>query len=109
MLRSTNIIVAEASSVKSASMNDMPAVPAPMTRYFAWHSVDVVEEEILLFRSVVLEVLSDIVMYIIARGFNYGLYASIIRNISITPSKLNNNLSPPANGDDALKKGRLVS
>ena len=80
MLRSTNITVAEASSVKSASMKDMPAVPAPMTRYFAWHSfgfVDVVEEEILLFRSVVLEVLSDdIVMNIIARGFNYGLYAS---------------------------------
>ena len=73
-------------------MNDMPAVPAPMTRYVAWHSfgvVDVVEEEILLFRSVVLEVLSDIVTNIIARDFNYGLYASIIRNIS-TPSKLNN-------------------
>ena len=71
MLRSTNITVAEASSVRSASMKDMPAVPAPMTRYVAWHSfgfVDVVvEEEILLFRSVVLEVLSDIVK--VSAGF----------------------------------------
>ena len=90
-------------------MKDMPAVPAPMTRYVAWHSfgfVDVVEEEILLFRSVVLEVLSDdIVMNIIARGFNYGLYASIIRNIS-TPSKLNNNTVAAAiyYGDDLTTK-----
>ena len=58
--------MAEASSVRSASMKDMPAVPAPMTRYVDWHSfgvvVAVVEEEILLLlRSVVLEVLSDIV------------------------------------------------
>ena len=89
-------------------MNDMPAVPAPMTRYVAWHSfgvVDVVEEEILLFRSVVLEVLSDIVTNIIARDFNYGLYASIIRNIS-TPSKLNNNTVAAAiyYGDDLTTK-----
>ena len=73
MLRSTSITVAEASSVKSASMKDMPAVPAPMTRYFAWHSFGVViavvaeEEILLLLRSVVLEVLSDIVK--VSAGF----------------------------------------